>query len=103
MTATPNGTVVLIDAVDLVQVSPSGAIRTIARNLSKPRFLRPDIGPHHLLMGLWTDARGQRRRDLGAALVGGRRHVRARWEDGAAGVVGVERGPGAEAVIAGKN
>jgi hypothetical protein len=58
MTATPNGTVYLIDAVDLVQVSPNGAIRTIARNLSKPRFLRPDIGAHHLLMGLWTDARG---------------------------------------------
>jgi hypothetical protein len=58
MTATPSGTVYLIDAVDLVQVSPNGAVRTVAKNLSSSRFLRPDIGPHHLLMGLWTDPRG---------------------------------------------
>src|SRR5438874_11963464 len=58
MTATPNGTVYLIDAVDLVQVTPNGAIRTVARNLSASRLIRPDIGDHHLLMGLWTDPRG---------------------------------------------
>jgi hypothetical protein len=58
MTATPNGTVYLIDAVDLVQVASNGAIRTVARNLSASRLLRPDISDHHLLMGLWTDPRG---------------------------------------------
>ncbi|HKS23928.1 MAG TPA: hypothetical protein VJZ76_14085 [Thermoanaerobaculia bacterium] len=58
MTAAPDGTVYLIDAVDLVQVSPNSAIRTVARNLSSSRFLRPDIGAHHLVMGLWVDPRG---------------------------------------------
>jgi hypothetical protein len=58
MTATPNGTVYFIDAVDLMEVKPNGATRTLARNLSASRLLRPDIGAHHLLMGLWTDPRG---------------------------------------------
>ena len=57
MTVTPAGTVYLIDSTDLVQVSPRGTVRTVARNLSTSRFLRPDISDHHLLMGLWTDAR----------------------------------------------
>jgi hypothetical protein len=58
MTVTPGGTVYFIDATDLVQVSPNGAVRTVARNLSSKRLVRPDISEHHLLMGLWTDRAG---------------------------------------------
>lgn len=50
MTATPEGTVYLINNQDLVQVTPSGTARAVARKLS--------TRPMHGVMGLWTDRAG---------------------------------------------
>lgn len=56
MTATADGTVRFIDAGDLVEVSPDGSLRTVAKNLQEHVFTQPQVNEHHLLMGLWTDA-----------------------------------------------
>jgi hypothetical protein len=58
MMATPTGTVYLIDTQDLVRVTPAGQVTTVARKLADTRFVRPDIGNRHVLMGLWTDRAG---------------------------------------------
>jgi hypothetical protein len=55
MTATPAGTVYLIDAADLLRVTPDGKITIVARDLGRTRLVRPDVGQRHALMGLWTD------------------------------------------------
>ncbi len=49
MTVTANGTVYLIDVVDLVRITPDGRVMTIARDLSAKR-------DRHQVMGVWTDA-----------------------------------------------
>ncbi len=60
MTVTPEGTVYLIDRLDLVRVTPDGKVTTIAHDLSSGSILRPLtlIGTRHRLMGLWTDRAG---------------------------------------------
>jgi sugar lactone lactonase YvrE len=58
MTATPNGTVYLIDSLDLIRITPKGEVTTVARKLADTRLLRPDIERRHVLMGLWTDRPG---------------------------------------------
>jgi hypothetical protein len=58
MTVTPEGTVYFIDTVDLIRVTPSGHVTTVARNLSDPSLLRPWIGSRHRLMGIWLDRAG---------------------------------------------
>ena len=58
MAASPEGTVYFIDSTDLLRVAPDGRVTTLARNLSRRRLIRPDIGEHHLVMGLWSDRRG---------------------------------------------
>lgn len=58
MISAPDGTLFLIDAVDLVTIRPDGAVRFLARNLSSRSLLRPDVSEHHLLMGLWLDRAG---------------------------------------------
>ncbi len=56
MTAAADGTVLFIDAGDLVEVSPAGALRTVAKDLQDRAFTQPQVNQPHLLMGLWTDA-----------------------------------------------
>lgn len=56
MTATADGTVRFIDAGDLVEVSPAGSPRTLAKHLQERSFTQPQVNDSHLLMGLWTDA-----------------------------------------------
>lgn len=57
MTVTADGIVYMVDGRDLLRIA-NGRIQTLARNLSSPHLTRPFVGEHHLLMGLWTDARG---------------------------------------------
>ena len=56
MTATPDGTVRFIDAGDLVEVSPAGSLRTLAKHLQERVLSQVQVNDPHLLMGLWTDA-----------------------------------------------
>jgi len=58
MMVTPEGTVYFIDVGDLGRITPAGQVRTIARDLSDTRLLRPDISKRHMLMGLWSDRSG---------------------------------------------
>lgn len=58
MTVTPEGTVYLIDTVDLVRVTPDGRVTTVARDLSRGGLLRPWAGGRHQVMGLWFDRAG---------------------------------------------
>jgi sugar lactone lactonase YvrE len=48
MTVTPDGTVYLIDRVDLLRVTPDGRVATVARNVSAG-------SGRHAVMGLWLD------------------------------------------------
>jgi hypothetical protein len=50
MTATPGGTLYVIDLVDLVRITPDGRATVVARDLSAKR-------QKHEVMGVWTDAR----------------------------------------------
>lgn len=68
MTATPEGTVYLIDVVDLVRIAPDGKATRLARSLKERPWwqrwaeglpwLEHLLGSRHFLQGLWTDARG---------------------------------------------
>jgi hypothetical protein len=58
MTAAADGTLHLIDGEDLVRISPSGAVRTVARGLAEQRVSQPFVNPDHRLMGLWSDPAG---------------------------------------------
>src|SRR4051812_2022191 len=55
MTATADGTVRFLDAGNLIEVSPAGALRTVAKNLQERLLTQPQVNEPHLLMGLWTD------------------------------------------------
>lgn len=48
MTATPSGTLYIVDLVDLVKVTPDGRAIVVARNLSAKR-------ENHQVLGVWTD------------------------------------------------
>ncbi|MFL6261222.1 MAG: hypothetical protein ACJ76Y_16100 [Thermoanaerobaculia bacterium] len=56
MTATADGTVRFVDTGDLLEVSPAGALRTVAKNLQERLLTQPQVNEPHLLMGLWTEA-----------------------------------------------
>lgn len=58
MTATPEGTVYLIDDPDLVRITPDGVVTRVARNLKERSWFQFFVGDHHTLMGLWTDPQG---------------------------------------------
>jgi len=58
MTVAPDGTVYLIDTVDLMRVSPEGKVTTVARGLSDAGVMRFWAGTRHRLMGLWLDRAG---------------------------------------------
>ena len=51
MTVTAEGTVYLIDLVDLIRVTPDGRVTTLARDLNRHR-------ERHEVQGLWTDRAG---------------------------------------------
>lgn len=55
MHATPDGTIYLVDKRDLLRVR-RGRVTVLVPNLAGSRFLRPDIGTRHAIMGIWTDA-----------------------------------------------
>jgi len=56
MTVTPNGTVYLIDLLNLVRITPDGKVTTtIARNLASHALIGDD---RHRVQGLWTDRAG---------------------------------------------
>jgi hypothetical protein len=48
LTATPSGTLYVVDLVDVVKIAPSGQGSVLARNLSSKR-------ENHQVMGVWTD------------------------------------------------
>lgn len=58
MTATPNGTVFLIDRRDLVRVAPNGTVTRLVTELAKRTIFNIPLGPDHSIMGLWTDRAG---------------------------------------------
>lgn len=58
MTATPNGTLYLIDLYDLVRITPDGTVRTVARDLAEVSWIRRLFPDRHAVMELWTDPQG---------------------------------------------
>jgi hypothetical protein len=58
MTATPNGTLFLIDNGDVRQVAPDGKVTTLAARLSAQDSAPANVTDRHYHMGLWTDERG---------------------------------------------
>lgn len=58
LTATPGGTVFLIDGTDAVRITPDGKVTRLARNLTRPNRLKMQFEERHLVQGIWTDARG---------------------------------------------
>src|SRR5262249_42017691 len=52
MTATPEGTLFLIDGQDLWRITPDGSVSTVARDLAQRRFTQFHVDDHHALMGL---------------------------------------------------
>jgi hypothetical protein len=48
LTATPSGTLYVVDLVDVVKIAPSGRASVLARNLSSKR-------ENHQVLGIWTD------------------------------------------------
>jgi sugar lactone lactonase YvrE len=58
MTATPDGTLYLIDAGNLRRVSPDGKVTTVAARLSAQDPPPTAVSDRHYHMGLWTDAKG---------------------------------------------
>lgn len=58
MIAQRDGTLWLIDGADLLRIAPNGAITRVAHDLSTGRLIRPDLGDHPMLMGLWLDRAG---------------------------------------------
>jgi len=71
MTAAPDGTLYFIDGVDLREVLPAGAIRTVARGVGRRVLTQPQVG-RHIVMGLWTDSG----RNVYAAVYGSREVMR---------------------------
>jgi hypothetical protein len=58
MNVTADGTVYLIDTVDLMRISPDGRVVPVARGLSSRSLLRPWTGDRHRIMGVWFDRTG---------------------------------------------
>src|SRR5262245_16007507 len=58
MTATPDGTLYLIDGGDLRRVAPDGKVTTVAARLSEHTPGPACAADRHYQMGLWTDAQG---------------------------------------------
>lgn len=57
MAAAEDGTVYVIDLIDVVRIAPDGNVTMLARSLSGPRWLRPMFDAAHALGGIWTDRR----------------------------------------------
>lgn len=47
----------LVDSMDVVEVRPNGAIRTVAKNLSAP-LIRSEGSERHRVMGIWVGRDG---------------------------------------------
>jgi hypothetical protein len=58
MTATPDGTLFLIDSGDLRRVAPDGQVATVAPKLSAHDPAPANVADRHYHMGLWTDGGG---------------------------------------------
>jgi DNA-binding beta-propeller fold protein YncE len=58
MHVTPDGTLYLIDAGDVVRITPDKRVTRIARGLAKTSLLRMHIALRHALQGIWTDRAG---------------------------------------------
>jgi sugar lactone lactonase YvrE len=59
MTATPGGTLYLIDSGDLRRVAPDGQVTTVAVKVSEHTPPPAAAAHRHYQMGLWTDRDGQ--------------------------------------------
>lgn len=68
MTATPEGTIFLIDLYDLVRIDPDGSVRVVAKNLAERSLWQFFVGDQHAVYGLWPDAAG----NVYVAVYGGR-------------------------------
>lgn len=58
MTATPDGTLYLIDAGNLRRITPAGEVSTVVAKLSSKNPPPRAVTDKHYHMGLWTDAEG---------------------------------------------
>jgi sugar lactone lactonase YvrE len=58
MTATPDGTLFLMDAGDLRRVAPDGKVTTVVATLSEHKPPPADIAERNYHMGIWTDKDG---------------------------------------------
>jgi len=58
MTVSSSGTVYLVDSMDVVEVRPNGAIRTVAKNLSAPPWIHTAGSERHRVMGIWVGRDG---------------------------------------------
>lgn len=56
MTATPEGTLYLTDAGDLLRVDVEGRVTVAAGSLHERSLTQPHVGERHNLMGLWVDS-----------------------------------------------
>jgi hypothetical protein len=58
MNAMADGTVVLVDAGDVVRIAPDGRAVRLARDIAKTTLLRPHVPDRHAIMGIWFDRSG---------------------------------------------
>jgi len=68
MHATADGTLFLIDSGDLRRVAPDGTVKTVSPGLAAKSVAQFSVQDHHIVMGVWTDTRG----NAYAAVYGGR-------------------------------
>jgi sugar lactone lactonase YvrE len=59
MTATPDGTLYLLDAGDVRRVSPSGVVSTVVRGLTGTGRPAAEVAELNHHMGIWTDGAGR--------------------------------------------
>ncbi|MBA2707946.1 MAG: hypothetical protein H0U59_09105 [Gemmatimonadaceae bacterium] len=53
-----DGTVYLIDSGALKRITPNGFSTTLSRSIAARSVRKSNAGPHHSVMGLWLDRRG---------------------------------------------
>src|SRR5262245_33512660 len=58
MTATPDGTLFLMDGGDLRRISPDGKVTTVATKLTGHQTPPAKVSDLNYHMGLWTDSKG---------------------------------------------
>jgi hypothetical protein len=55
MTASPGGTIYLIDSGDLKRIPPNGKVENLSTRIASRSMLRVNVDDRHAVMGLWLD------------------------------------------------